>query len=151
MLGSLSNMMTLRLTDFDIGVNATTAEKVFLLRISSVNFTKSEESEDVVDCIYCYFIFNIPRQRQFAAPRNVFFALSPHVPQFTGKFIIRKEHNTFNIYLQSVTKIMGKTAIWAISCFYPLPPLNNVEKQQAKFASSYVMVSQHCIEGKGDF
>ena len=31
--------------------------------------------------------------------------------------------------LQSVTKIMGKTAIWSISCFFPLPPLNNVEKQ----------------------
>ena len=31
--------------------------------------------------------------------------------------------------LQSVTKIMGKTAIRAISCFSPLPPLNNVEKQ----------------------
>ena len=29
--------------------------------------------------------------------------------------------------LQSVTKIMGKTAIWTILCFSPLPPLNNVE------------------------
>ena len=46
---------------------------------------------------------------------------------------------------QSVTKIIGKTAIWAISCFYPLPPLSNVEKQRAKLASSYVMDSQHCI------
>ena len=151
MLGSMSNIMTLRLTDFDISVNATTAQKLFPLRISSVNFTKSEESEDIVDRICYYFVFNIPRQRQFATPRNVFFTSSPHIPQFTGKLIIREEHNTFNIYLQSVTKIMGKTAIWAISCFYPLPPLNNVEKQRAKFASSYVMGSQHCIEGERGF
>ena len=45
---------------------------------------------------------------------------------------------------------MGKTAIWAISCFYPLPPLNNVEKQRAKFALSYVMGSQHFIGGEGN-
>ena len=50
-----------------------------------------------------------------------------------------------------MTKIMGKTAIWAISCFFPLPPLNNVEKQTAKLAPSYVMGSQHCIGGEGDF
>ena len=31
--------------------------------------------------------------------------------------------------LQSVTKIMGKTAIRTTSCFYPFPPLDNVEKQ----------------------
>ena len=46
---------------------------------------------------------------------------------------------------------MGKTASWAISCFYLLPPLNNVEKQQAKFPLSYVMGSQHCVGGEGDF
>ena len=46
---------------------------------------------------------------------------------------------------------MGKTAIWAISCSYPLPPLNNVEKQQAKLESSSVMGSQYCIGGEGDF
>ena len=46
---------------------------------------------------------------------------------------------------------MGKTAISAISCFYSLPPLNKVEKQRAKFASSYVMGSQHCVGGEGDF
>ena len=40
---------------------------------------------------------------------------------------------------------MGKTAIWAISYFYPLPAFNNVEKQGAKVALSYVMGSQHCI------
>ena len=54
-------------------------------------------------------------------------------------------------YLQSVKKIMRKTAIWEISCFYPLPPLNNVEKQRAKVASSYIIGSQHCIGGEGDF
>ena len=32
-------------------------------------------------------------------------------------------------YLQSVTKIMGKTAVWAILCLYTRPTLNNVEKQ----------------------
>ena len=56
-----------------------------------------------------------------------------------------------HVNLQSVTEIMRKTAIWAISCFYPLSPLNNVEKQQAKLESSYVMGSQHCIGGERDF
>ena len=46
---------------------------------------------------------------------------------------------------------MRKTAIWAILCFYPLPPLNNVEKQQAKLASSFVMGSQQFIGGKANF
>ena len=46
---------------------------------------------------------------------------------------------------------MGKTAIWAILCSTPLPSLNNAEKQQAKLASSYVIGSQHCIEGEEDF
>ena len=46
---------------------------------------------------------------------------------------------------------MGKTAIRAISCFSPLPPLNNVEKQGAKLASSYVMGLQHCVGGEGGF
>ena len=32
-------------------------------------------------------------------------------------------------FRQSVTKIMGKTAIWTILCFSPLPPYNNVEVQ----------------------
>ena len=53
--------------------------------------------------------------------------------------------------LQSMTKIMRKTAIWAISCFYSLPPLNNVEKQWAKLVSTYVMGSQHCTGGEGGF
>ena len=46
---------------------------------------------------------------------------------------------------------MGKTAIWVILCFYLLLPLNNVEKQLAKVASSYVMGSQHSIRGEGEF
>ena len=46
---------------------------------------------------------------------------------------------------------MGKTAIWTILCFYPLSPLNNVEKQLSKIASSYVIGSQHCIGRKGEF
>ena len=41
---------------------------------------------------------------------------------------------------------MGKTAIWTILC---LSPLNNVEEQWAKLASSNVMSSQHCIRGEG--
>ena len=52
---------------------------------------------------------------------------------------------------QSVTKIMGKTAIWTCLCFYPLPPLNNVEKQRAKLASIYVIGSQNCIGEEGEF
>ena len=51
--------------------------------------------------------------------------------------------------LQSVKKIMGKTCIWTILCFYPLPHVNNVEKQQVKVASNHVMGSQHCIGGEG--
>ena len=31
--------------------------------------------------------------------------------------------------LQSVTKIIGKTAIWTISWFHPLPFPNNVEQK----------------------
>ena len=31
-------------------------------------------------------------------------------------------------FRQSVTKTLGKTAIWTVSCFYPLPALSNVEK-----------------------
>ena len=58
-------------------------------------------------------------------------------------------HSNFSdFFRQSVIKIMGKIAIWAISYFYPLPPLNNVEKQPAKFPSSYFMGSQHCIGGR---
>ena len=54
-------------------------------------------------------------------------------------------------FRQSVTKIMGKTAIWTIMCFSPLHPLNNVEEQWAKLASSNVIGSQHCRGGEGEF
>ena len=54
-------------------------------------------------------------------------------------------------FRQSGTKIMGKTAIWRILCFSPLLPLNNVDEQWVKLASSNVMGLQHCIEGKGKF
>ena len=47
----------------------------------------------------------------------------------TLKWSKKKTGNEEVFNLQSVTKIMGKTAIRVISCFYPLPPLNNVEKQ----------------------
>ena len=49
----------------------------------------------------------------------------------------------------SVTKIMGKTAFWTTSCFYPR--LNNAEKQWAKLESNHVMGSQHFVGGEGDF
>ena len=41
---------------------------------------------------------------------------------------------------------MGKTAIWTTLYFYPLSPLNNVEKQRAKLASIYVMGSKRTIK-----
>ena len=41
---------------------------------------------------------------------------------------------------------MGKTAIWAILCFYSLFPLNNVEKQRAKLASTHVIGKQIKIQ-----
>ena len=46
---------------------------------------------------------------------------------------------------------MGKTAIWTILYFSPVPSLNNVEDQSAKLASSNVIGSQHCIGGEGEF
>ena len=54
-------------------------------------------------------------------------------------------------HIQSVTKIMGKTAIWTILCFYLLNPLNNVDKQWAKFVSNYVVGLQHYIGQEGNF
>ena len=54
-------------------------------------------------------------------------------------------------FRQSVTKIMGKTAIWTILCFSLLPSLNNVEEQWEKLVSSNVFSSQHCIGGEGPF
>ena len=39
-------------------------------------------------------------------------------------------HLKFWIFFgQSVTKIMGKTAIWTILCFSTFPPPRNVEEQ----------------------
>ena len=49
-------------------------------------------------------------------------------------------------------KIYGKS--WNLDNFVfllPSPPLNNVEKEGAKVASSYVMDSQHCIGEEGGF
>ena len=57
----------------------------------------------------------------------------------------------WRFFRQSVTKIMGKTAIWTILCLSTLPPLNNVEEEWAKLASSNVMGSQHCTGGEGEF
>ena len=55
-----------------------------------------------------------------------------------GKYMPSKSFKTTNckiphlrlpdFFRQSLTKIMGKTAIRTISCFCSLPPLNNVEK-----------------------
>ena len=47
--------------------------------------------------------------------------------------------------------MMGKTAIWTILCFFPLPPLNDLEEQSEKLASSNAIGSQHCIGGEGEF
>ena len=47
--------------------------------------------------------------------------------------------------------MMGKNVIETIFYFYPLPPLNNVEKQWAKLESGYPMGSQHCIGWEGEF
>ena len=63
---------------------------------------------------------------------------------------LRLHHNNSS-KLQSVTKIMGKTAFWEISSFYSLPPINNVEKHYPKRAPSYFMGSQHCIGGEWGF
>ena len=46
---------------------------------------------------------------------------------------------------------MGETAVWTILCFSPLSPLNNVEEQLAKLASSHVICFQHCIGGEREF
>ena len=57
----------------------------------------------------------------------------------------------FRFFRQSVTKIMVKTVIWAMLCFSPIPPLNNVKEQWVKPASSNVMSLQHCIGREGKF
>ena len=55
------------------------------------------------------------------------------------------------VYLQSVTKIMGKNCYLANFVFLPLPTLNNVEKQYAKVVSKCVIGWQHCIGGDREF
>ena len=45
---------------------------------------------------------------------------------------------------------MGKSSTWTNLCFYPFPLLDNVEKQRARGALSYVMGLQHCIAGEGE-
>ena len=55
----------------------------------------------------------------------------------------------WRFFRQSMTKITGKTDIWTILCFPPLPPLNNVEEQWSKLASSNVASLQYCIGGEG--
>ena len=64
-----------------------------------------------------------------------------------------KMSNTKVLHLQlcrflrkSVSKFMGKTAIWTVFCFPPLSPLNNVEENLLS-----VIGSQHCIGGEGKF
>ena len=55
-------------------------------------------------------------------------------------------HLNFSEFLrESETKVTGKTAIWTISSFYPLPSRKKFEKHWAKHASSYVMDWQHSI------
>ena len=49
--------------------------------------------------------------------------------------------------LQSVTKIMGKTAIWPILCFYPLLPLNNV-KTMSISCVKLCYGFDYCIRGR---
>ena len=73
------------------------------------------------------------------------------MPSIWFKMSYRKiPHLKFwRFFRQSVTKIMGKTGIWTILCFSPLPLLNNVDEQWAKLASSNVMGSEHGIGGKG--
>ena len=38
-------------------------------------------------------------------------------------------HSTFcRLFRQSVTKILGKTGIWILLCFSPLPQIDNVDE-----------------------
>ena len=49
--------------------------------------------------------------------------------QGAGGRNIKIEYQKSMKLLQPVTKIIGKTTIWATSCFYPLSPLDNIKKQ----------------------
>ena len=54
-------------------------------------------------------------------------------------------------FLQTISeKIMGKLLFGQFCISTPFPPLNNVEKQWAKLALSYVMGTQHCVGGEGE-
>ena len=54
-------------------------------------------------------------------------------------------------FKQSVTKIMGKTVNWAILCFSPLLPLNNVEEQWAKLRQAILWVRNIVSGESGSF
>ena len=57
-----------------------------------------------------------------------------------SSLLVSDQNNESSLYkaniglllLQSVTKMLVKIAIWAISCFYLLPSLENFGKEQAK-------------------
>ena len=53
--------------------------------------------------------------------------------------------------LQSVTKIMGKTATWTIFCFSPSFPFNNVDKNEQNLCQAMLWVHNIVWGGEGDF
>ena len=55
--------------------------------------------------------------------------------QGAGGHNIKMEYQKSMKLLKPATKIIGKTTIWATSCYYPLSPFNNIKKQWAKLAS----------------
>ena len=61
---------------------------------------------------------------------------------------VKNETDINKNILQSMTKILAKTAIWTILCSSPLPVLNNVEEHRTMLASTNDMGSQHCIGGR---
>ena len=54
------------------------------------------------------------------------------------------------LLLQSVTKMLVKIAILAISCFYLPPPLENFGKNKQNLWKFFIGL-QHCIGGEEDF
>ena len=75
-----------------------------------------------------------------------------HALNLTQNVNFKIPHFKFcRLFRQSVTKIMGKTDIWRILSLPPLPPLNNVEEEWAKLASSIFIALQHCIWTEGGF
>ena len=69
---------------------------------------------------------------------------------YTFKIRENKQHSPIRIdfFRQSLTKIMGKYAIWRIFHPFPLSPLNNVVERWKKLRSALFMASQHCIGGE---